>query len=736
MTTCTLTDQLLNDRYKIIRPLGAGGMGQTYLAEDTRRPGNPKCVVKQLKPASNDPKFLVTAKRLFDNEAVILEKLGRSNDQIPQLLERFEKDGEFYLILDFVDGEPLSSEMPLGQRWSETQVIKLLQEVLPILIAVHDAGIIHRDIKPDNLIRRQDGKLCLIDFGAVKQIRTYQPAHSQLISLTVAIGTPGYMPTEQSRGKPRPNSDLYALGMVAVQALTGMLPSQLHEDEAGEVIWCDQADVSDRFAMFLEKLTRYHFKERFETATEALQVLNQIVKSQSAQATSNAAPKGKRAYQETVSAEPDFEPASPHSEPTERDDFDGETLKAKATEANFAKSASAPQQNAAKDSDIASKKGQVMMGIGVTIASCLLTGGSWFFWHQNQRQDAITQIKSLAEAEKFDDCLKNAHWSLNNDAEIQSLLASCQLGKARQLATKNDLKGAITIASKVSANVPAYGQVQALIHQWMDIILNQASKLYEQGKFDEAVLTVKSIPQTPFNDERRVQDAIKKWSDERAANDKLLTNARTMLNSGKWQNALDEVGKVRLLGKPASQESDYWNREIAGIVKVANGGIANWHDYNDISQQKAAFKDDKKKIEDQPKPVPTESSEVLSRQDALNLIDKWIKAKSSIFASPFDRNLAEKLTTGKMLEDITKSGGSIDWLQQNNAYYRYGTGRVEATGFFSVAPSQVEIDARVTQGFEFYMNGTLKQSKTDTDTYRFTIVLKNSEWKIANRTEL
>ena len=104
--------QLLSDRYKIISPLGAGGMGQTYVAEDTQRPGNPQCVVKQLKPASNDPNFLVTARRLFTGEAEILEKLG-SHDQIPRLLAHFEKDEEFYVVQEFIDGHPLSQELPL-----------------------------------------------------------------------------------------------------------------------------------------------------------------------------------------------------------------------------------------------------------------------------------------------------------------------------------------------------------------------------------------------------------------------------------------------------------------------------------------------------------------------------------------------------------------------------------------------------------------------------------------------
>ena len=103
---------------------------------------------------------------------------------------------------------------------------------------IHGQGVIHRDIKPDNIIRRkQDGKLVLIDFGAVKQVRMQQVTSVGQVSVTVAIGTPGYMPTEQSSGKPRPSSDIYALGMVGIQAVTGLLPSQLKEDEDGEAIW-------------------------------------------------------------------------------------------------------------------------------------------------------------------------------------------------------------------------------------------------------------------------------------------------------------------------------------------------------------------------------------------------------------------------------------------------------------------------------------------------------------------
>ena len=268
--------QLLDRRYQVIRVLGAGGFGQTYVAQDTRIPGNPTCVVKHLKPASSDPKYLETARRLFQSEAETLARLG-NHEHIPRLLAYFEENQEFYLVQEFIEGHPLSSELPLGQRWTDRQVIQLLQDVLNTLTFVHAQGVIHRDIKPDNIIRRDaDNKLVLIDFGAIKQVRTQLVTAQGQVSATVAIGTPGYMPTEQGQGKPRPNSDIYALGMIGIQAVTGLYPNQLQEDiNTGEVIWLHQAQISQGLADVLTKMTRYHFKDRYQSATEALQALPQ-----------------------------------------------------------------------------------------------------------------------------------------------------------------------------------------------------------------------------------------------------------------------------------------------------------------------------------------------------------------------------------------------------------------------------------------------------------------------------
>ncbi|NJR58072.1 MAG: protein kinase [Cyanobacteria bacterium CRU_2_1] len=266
----------LSNRYKIVNVLGAGGMGRTYVAEDILRPGNPKCVVKQLRPASTDPAVLTIARRLFGTEAEILERLG-NHDQIPRLLAYFEQDQEFFLVQEFIDGHPLSVELPMGQRWSEPQVVLLMQEILGVLAFIHSQNVIHRDIKPDNIIRRgHDNKIVLIDFGAVKQVRMQQPTLVGQASVTVAIGTPGYMPTEQSSGKPRPSSDIYAVGMVGIQALTGRMPTELPEDEDGEVVWQDQATVGDSFAAILNKMVRHYFKHRYQTAAEVLQALHHL----------------------------------------------------------------------------------------------------------------------------------------------------------------------------------------------------------------------------------------------------------------------------------------------------------------------------------------------------------------------------------------------------------------------------------------------------------------------------
>ncbi|MBE9115445.1 protein kinase [Lusitaniella coriacea LEGE 07157] len=264
--------KLLDGRYQIIQTLGSGGFGQTFLARDTRRPGDPICVVKHLKPISSDLDFLATARRLFKSEAETLERLG-NHDQIPRLLAYFEEEQEFYLVQDYVEGPTLTTELLPEQPWTENQTIQMLQGVLPVLEFVHNQGVIHRDIKPDNILRRQtDRKLVLVDFGAVKKT-----VGTQTISYTVAIGTPGYMASEQAKGQPRPSSDIYGLGAIAIQGLTGINPSQFQYDpHTGEILWQHLARVNPRLMAIIVGMVRYHFRDRYKSAREVLQALDQL----------------------------------------------------------------------------------------------------------------------------------------------------------------------------------------------------------------------------------------------------------------------------------------------------------------------------------------------------------------------------------------------------------------------------------------------------------------------------
>jgi tetratricopeptide (TPR) repeat protein len=268
-----MVDRLLDGRYKILQVLGVGGFSETYFAQDTRSPGSPTCVIKLLRPNTNNPNSLQILQRLFQRGAETLERLGNHN-QIPRLLAHFEEDQAFYLVQEYIKGNLLSTEFIPEKPYTEAQTIQLLRDVLPALAFVHEQCAIHQDIKPDHLIRRQeDGKLVLVDFSAVKKIWNCSAAQNQVAG--TIIGTPGYMAAEQAYGKPRPSSDIYALGMVAVQAITGITPMSLQEDsQTGETVWHQYAKASPELVAIIDKMIRYDFRDRFQSAKDVLAALD------------------------------------------------------------------------------------------------------------------------------------------------------------------------------------------------------------------------------------------------------------------------------------------------------------------------------------------------------------------------------------------------------------------------------------------------------------------------------
>lgn len=264
----------LDGRYQILKKLGEGNFGETYLARDCKRPSKPLCVVKQLKPKHNHPKVL----ELFEQEAAILEKLGE-HPQIPRLLAHFTINNQLYIVQDYVEGHTLRQEIVRGKPLPESDVTKLLRDILEVLVFVHQNNVIHRDIKPENVMRcQQDDKLFLIDFGSVKELSTFSIDFQSVIRTSVFIGTIGYMAFEQARGKPQLCSDIYALGMMGIEALTGISPNLLPEDSStGQLFWRNRVQhVSARLADVLDTMVCNDYTLRYPSAVEALEALSAI----------------------------------------------------------------------------------------------------------------------------------------------------------------------------------------------------------------------------------------------------------------------------------------------------------------------------------------------------------------------------------------------------------------------------------------------------------------------------
>ncbi|MBU7585297.1 MAG: protein kinase [Nostoc sp. TH1S01] len=272
--------KVLQSRYQIVESLGAGVFGQTYTAIDIEYPENPKYVVKQLKTNNCQTSYLETLRLHFLTETETLKRLG-SHPQIPELIACFEENERLYLVQEFVEGHDLTAELPINQLWgclwTESEVVEFLEDVLQILEFVHSQSVIHCDIKPENLIRRcVDGKLVLIDFGSIQSVKF--SLDTELPIDWIPVTSLGYIPPEQFIGQTRPNSDIYALGMIAIQALTGLEPLQFKIDpQTNEIIWrLPDTLVSDYLAAILSQMIRYDFQERFQSAGEVLRVLKQM----------------------------------------------------------------------------------------------------------------------------------------------------------------------------------------------------------------------------------------------------------------------------------------------------------------------------------------------------------------------------------------------------------------------------------------------------------------------------
>jgi eukaryotic-like serine/threonine-protein kinase len=285
---CLQPGDILHQRYNIVSELGRGGFARTYTAIDLDIPDDRLFVVKEIRQPSA-PQLLPEARNRFEIEVRALHRLG-GHSQIPQLFDSFQENDKFYLIQEYIEGDTLREEFDQNTQWNETQVIDFLQDILPVIAFVHEHNVIHRDITPSNLIRRDgDGRIVLIDFGAVKEISSLEITDSgQTISRT--IYTRGYAPAEQLVGNPQRCSDIYAVGIVAIEGLTGLHPPQnfiinsvqddifLHNANSARPL----IQISDDLKAILNRMVRYNFTtERYQCVAALLEDLNSIATLQS-----------------------------------------------------------------------------------------------------------------------------------------------------------------------------------------------------------------------------------------------------------------------------------------------------------------------------------------------------------------------------------------------------------------------------------------------------------------------
>lgn len=263
---------ILGERYRAIRPIGQGGFGRTFLAVDEYKPSRPYCVIKQFFPQAQGTQNPEKAAELFRQEAVRLDQLGK-HPQIPELLAYFIQEQRQYLVQEYINGPNLAWESAQKGPFNEAQIRQLLQDMLPVLQFIHEGQVIHRDIKPQNIIHRQsDNKLVLVDFGAAKFA-----TQSALAVTGTVIGSAGYAAPEQAIGKATFASDLFSLGVTCIHLMTQVSPFDLYSVTEGAWVWREHLTfpVSDDLSQILEKMLEVATKRRYQSATETLQDLDQ-----------------------------------------------------------------------------------------------------------------------------------------------------------------------------------------------------------------------------------------------------------------------------------------------------------------------------------------------------------------------------------------------------------------------------------------------------------------------------
>lgn len=258
----------MDDRYQSVQLLSRSSFSQTHLVKDRAASGNEYCVVKQMRLAGQPTALQGIAQSIFYQEVNVLQAL-QGDARFPTLLQTQKTTEDLTLIHSWIPGTTLHEEFASARLWTQAEVIEFLTQALQVLAVLHSCGFLHGDLKPAHWIRRfPDQQLCLIDFGAARQLDANEGVAAFYSEFS--LGTLGYIAPEQAQGRPHWGSDLYGLGMIALQGVTGLSPAHLQQNQQGEWQWKSPMGLSAALVDILTRLVRYRWQDRYANVSEVL----------------------------------------------------------------------------------------------------------------------------------------------------------------------------------------------------------------------------------------------------------------------------------------------------------------------------------------------------------------------------------------------------------------------------------------------------------------------------------
>lgn len=557
-------------KYQIIKQLGDKVASNTYLVEDQTTPNSTFYVLKQIKFDNDSIISYEEAKNLVEIEVEKFKKLI-PNLGISQLLDYFEDEGSFYLIQEFKQGISLAEKLATQKLWKESDVIQFLQQSLYILDLIHSQGIIHQDLKPANIIYSENQEqLVLVDFGKISKLVNNLQA-------TIPIENRAYFSNELLRGKPQPASDIYALGMIAIQALTGVNPIEFNEDNNGHIIWEQEIEISEKLRDILNKMIAPLLNQRYASAQEILQELVSLLPA-------NLTEEGEYTPTEIIESEPllssienspnleenllnqnelithshaeIFDPwldNNNNNQETEVNENQNSTIKNNnqsslpvtefvepieqinpdfilplKTESPSQPTIVLPVENSLNSTHKNQRKlafniwrrtnNPFLFGTFSLFLLIFLAIASVNSFKEKRKETFLAKIESFIKDKDYQSCLNQTSSGEGENLGIlnevlQEYQGQCMLNSAREEASNRQFTEAIAIALKINTNNPYYQQAQNSIDGWAKAILEIATQTYERGNSEKALEILRTIPQSSFVKKEAI-NLERKWLQE------------------------------------------------------------------------------------------------------------------------------------------------------------------------------------------------------------------------------